>query len=103
MSTARSLLGILGGLAAGYAAAALILGLTPTDFGVAVAISAACVLGIFLIKAIQEDQQRDSDKAYHPAAQDIGFCLGCGRRMPLDTLYLRGGLCLLCTHERRTL
>jgi hypothetical protein len=58
MNVLRALLGIVGGLSAGYAIAALFpfTGLSITDFGVAVAISAACVLGIFLIRAIQTDQ-----------------------------------------------
>lgn len=48
-------------MSAGYAIAALIpfTGLSVTDFGVAVAISAACVLGIYLIRAIQTDQACD--------------------------------------------
>jgi hypothetical protein len=57
MTTLRMLLGIVGGAAAGYALAALFL-LGDKDFGVAVAISAACVLGIYLIRAVQDDRRR---------------------------------------------
>jgi hypothetical protein len=57
VNTIRALLGIVGGLSTGYVAALFILGIaTPTTAGVAVAISAACVIGIFLVRAIQTDQ-----------------------------------------------
>jgi hypothetical protein len=68
MTMARSLLGILGGLAAGYAIASLFL-LTARDFAIGIAISAACVIGIYLVKAIQDDRQREADKARHPSTQ----------------------------------
>lgn len=62
LSAVRALLGVVGGCSAGYAIAALIpfTGLTPTDFGVAVAISSACVIGIHLIRAVQEDHDRQT-------------------------------------------
>lgn len=100
MNIVRALLGIVGGASAGYAIAALVFGLGDRDFGVALAISAGCVLGIYLIKAVQADRQRDADKAYHPASQDIGRCMDCGTPTDLDALYLRGGLCLNCTHVK---
>lgn len=57
----RALLGIVGGGALGVIIAHLILGLlTPTVFGVCTAIIAACVIGIYLIRALQAD--RDTDK-----------------------------------------
>jgi hypothetical protein len=64
MNTIRALLGIVGGLSAGYAICALLpfTGLSVTDFGVAAAISAACVLGIYLVRAIQADQTRDREQ-----------------------------------------
>lgn len=60
MSTLRALLGVIGGCSFGYAIAALFpfTGLTDTDFGVATAISSACVIGIYLIHAIQADRKR---------------------------------------------
>lgn len=60
MSTLRALLGIIGGCSLGYAIAALIpfTHMTATDFGVATAISSACVIGIFLIHALQKDRER---------------------------------------------
>lgn len=71
MNTLRCLLGIVGGLSAGYAIASLFpfTGLSITDFGVAVAISAACVLGIFLVRAIQTDQAygREQMRVYRDA------------------------------------
>jgi hypothetical protein len=70
MNTIRNLLGILGGLAAGYSIASLFL-LTARDFAIGVAISAAAVIGIYLIKAIQDDRQRELDKARHPSSYSM--------------------------------
>lgn len=60
LNTIRALLGIVGGFSTAYAIAALIpaAGLTVRDFGVAVAICAACVIGIGLIRAVQSDRER---------------------------------------------
>lgn len=70
MSTARALLGILGGTATGYIIAVAITGLaTPRSIGVAVAIIAASVIGIYLVKAIESDRRREADKARHPSAR----------------------------------
>lgn len=70
MTALRSFLGILGGCSGGYAIAALIpaAGLSITHFGVAVAITAACVIGVYLVKAIEADRRRAADKARHPSA-----------------------------------
>jgi ABC-type Fe3+-siderophore transport system permease subunit len=59
MNTIHCLLGIIGGASFGYAMCSLIpvFGLNVKDFGVAAAICAGCVLGICLVKAIQEDRQ----------------------------------------------
>jgi hypothetical protein len=64
MNVLRALWGIVGGLSAGYAIASLFpfTGLGDRDFGVAVAISAACVLGVFLVRAIQTDQAHDREQ-----------------------------------------
>jgi hypothetical protein len=57
MSTARALLGIIGGAAVGYLLAVCIAGIAgPRNVGVSIAIVAACVVGIYLIKAIQADR-----------------------------------------------
>jgi hypothetical protein len=62
MSTARNLLGIAAGIALGYAVAGLLV-LTVTDFGVGVAVAAACWVAIGCVRYVQ----RRADKAYHPA------------------------------------
>jgi hypothetical protein len=57
LDTIRALLGVLGGLAAGTAIVALLY-LGPTVFGVALAVSMACVLGIDLVRALQAERAR---------------------------------------------
>jgi hypothetical protein len=66
MNAIRNILGITGGLAAGYSIASLFL-LTARDVAIGVAISAAAVIGIYLVKVIQDDRQRERDKAQHPS------------------------------------
>lgn len=69
VSTPRALLAITAGTSAGYIIAICWAGLaTPRGIGVAVAIIAACVLGFYLVKAIEEDGQRERDKARHLAS-----------------------------------
>jgi hypothetical protein len=67
MTAIRVILWIIGTLAAGYAMAALWL-LPWLDFGVSVALSASCVIGLGLVRAIDTDRQRDADKARHPSS-----------------------------------
>jgi hypothetical protein len=70
VTTIRCILAVLGGMAAGYVIASL-LWFTITDVGVGVAISAACLLFWYLVKAIEDDQQRERDKARHPASYSM--------------------------------
>lgn len=64
MTTPRAILAITAGTSAGYIIAICWAGLaTPRGIGVAVAIIAACVIGFYLVKAIEEDGQRERDKA----------------------------------------
>ena len=62
MSVIRHTLAVIGFLALIYAALALWL-LPWLDFGVAVAITASCVIGLELCRAVQIDQ----DKQRHPS------------------------------------
>lgn len=58
LSTVRALLGILGGASFGYLIAVIVLGLaTPRDVSVSVAVTAACVIGIGLVRAIERDRR----------------------------------------------
>jgi hypothetical protein len=66
MTIIRAIFWIVGTLAAGYAMAALWL-LPWLDFGVAVAVCSACVIGLGLVRAIEADKRREADKARHPA------------------------------------
>lgn len=56
MNAVRGLLALTAVLACCYATASLIW-LTVTDFGIGVAITAACVLGLDLIRALQSDRR----------------------------------------------
>lgn len=69
MSHIRAILAMIGGGALGLLAAELILGLGPRDAGLCIAVIAACVIGIFLVRAIQRDRQRQRDKARHPSVR----------------------------------
>lgn len=66
MTAIRTTLALLGTCAFGYAAVALWL-LPWLDFGVSVAVCAACVIGLGLVRAIETDRQRARDKARHPS------------------------------------
>lgn len=62
MTHLRAILAIIAGGAFGVLVAELILGLGPRGAGVCIAVMAACVIGIYLARAIQAD--RDKRRAY---------------------------------------
>lgn len=68
MSTIRTALAILGTCALLYAAVALWL-LPWLDFGVSMAICAACMIGLELCRVVEKDRQRERDKARHPSVR----------------------------------
>lgn len=61
MTALRVLLGVVGVVAFVYAWPALFL-IGPEDFGVAIAISAGCVLALELVRAIQTDREADQEQ-----------------------------------------
>lgn len=104
MTALRTTLALLGSLAFGYAAVALWL-LPWLTFGVALAICAACVIGLELCRAIEKDRERARDREvwrdYRAAVWERRIAEAQAARPEL-TIIKGGNELILCLHPGPT-